>query len=92
MTTTIRTLADATDARYLQDARDIVRERRANAKRMVQATRLELGRWTRLLRSVEADAATTTNPRYADVLAGYREDVRRAQEMHDAAVAQLAAI
>jgi hypothetical protein len=92
MTTTIRTLSDATDARHLRDALDIARERKADAKLAVEATRFELRRWTRLLRSVEAEAKTTINPRYDDVLAGYRDDVRHAQELHDYAVAQLAAL
>jgi hypothetical protein len=49
MTTTIRTLADATDARRLQDARDIVRETRQAAETDLKRAKHEEGRCRRLL-------------------------------------------
>ena len=49
MTTTIRTLADATDARRLQDARDMVRETRQAAENDLKRAKHEEGRCRRLL-------------------------------------------
>lgn len=45
--TKMMTLADATDARHLADARDIVRERKQMAKDAMRAAQLEVSRCER---------------------------------------------
>ena len=79
------TLADATDARHLADARMIVRENKQRAREAVQFAQWHLARCKRLL----SMAKGTEN---ADTISLYRADVDAAVTKLESARVKYAAI